>query len=280
MHIAELPDRGVIEVSGPDARPFLQNLITNDLDATESGAAVFAGLLSPQGKILADFFVVEDQDRFLLETARQHIPALLKRLTLYRLRANVNIEDQSNQHRVLAVWNATANDNVESGIAYVDPRLPDLGYRIIAGKQDSEADTGPDAAYHAHRIGLGVPEGGTDYVYGDTYPHEALYDDLHGVSFSKGCFVGQEVVSRMEHRNATKKRIVKVAGDGPLPECGTNIVAGDIALGRLGSSHHASGLALIRVDRLKDVAKKQATPTAAGIATEFSKPDWAGYAME
>lgn len=279
FHTAGLDDRGVVAVKGADSEKFLQGLITNDLDTLKTKSALFTGLLSPQGKILFDFFVVPTDDGFSIDIAKEHVEALIKRLTLYRLRAAVAFEDKSEIANVVAVWGGTLAETAgtEARISFPDPRHSGLGLRLLFDPNDSTSATSPSLAYHEHRIGLGIPEGGRDYVFADTYPHEALYNDLHGISFSKGCFIGQEVVSRMEHRKATKKRIVMVESDRTLPKPGTDITAGDISLGRLGSSANTKGLALIRIDRLKDVAKQDSIPIADGVALEISKPNWATY---
>jgi len=290
IQTAELEDRGVVSVTGTDAGKLLQGLITNDLDTLKPGCALFAGLLSPQGKILFDFFVVPKSNGYLIDIAKQHVATFIKRLTLYRLRADVTLE-ASPESQVMAGWDDTRAENSEcdatvlakshstKSVTFTDPRHADLGVRMLMDKSDGVSATSQSENYHAHRIGLGIPEGDKDYAFSDTYPHEALYDALHGVSFTKGCFIGQEVVSRMEHRNATKKRIVKVHGSGLLPDAGTEITAGDIVLGRLGSHADTAGLALIRVDRMKDVAKRGAVPSAQDIELQFTKPAWATYEL-
>ena len=205
---AELDDRGLVTVTGPDAAKLLQGLITNDLGALEPGHALFAGLLAPQGKILFDFFIVATDDGFLIELAKGHVADFIKRLTLYRLRAEVTIEDSSDRYRVLAIWGPdteAVKDN--TSLTYQDPRHADLGQRRFVARSETVETTADAAHYHCHRIALGVPEGGKDYAFSDAYPHEALFDQLAGVSFTKGCFIGQEVVSRMEHRNATKNAL-------------------------------------------------------------------------
>ncbi len=279
LQTAELEDRGVVNVKGADAHKLLQGLITNDLDRIEPGAALFAGLLTPQGKILFDFFVVPVEGGYLIDVAKDHVPAFIKRLMLYRLRADVTVDDVSAEVKVLASWGGPQSEQKTLDVIATvrDPRHPDLGARRLLARDNVTSTTSPSADYHAHRIQLGVPDGGHDYVFSDTYPHEASYDDLNGVSFTKGCFIGQEVVSRMEHRNATKKRIVKVVGDGSLPEAGTEISAGTISLGRLGSRDGNTGLALIRVDRMKDVTKQNTSLRADGIKLKISKPDWADF---
>jgi folate-binding protein YgfZ len=134
--------------------------------------------------------------------------------------------------------------------------------------------------YHAFRIGLGVPEGGKDYAFGDAFPHEALFDQLHGVDFAKGCFVGQEVVSRMEHRGTARKRVVPVEGAGPLPAPGTSIEAAGAAIGTLGSVAGRSGLALIRLDRAEDALARGESLAAGGVAIAIRRPDFARFTMK
>src|SRR5262245_50865560 len=244
--IAVLPDRGVVRVAGWDAEKLLQGVIANDLDLLSLQPAIRAAVLTPQGKILFEFFVARaGKDAFLLETGRVEAPGLAKRLAMYKLRAKVTVEDVSDAYRVLALWGASPHSlgNMAGTVSFPDPRLPDLGLRILAEAKLAEdiaaASNGTDAAaheYHAHRIALGVPEAGKDYALGDTFPHEADLDQLNGVSFTKGCFVGQEVVSRMQHRAHIRKRVVPVeaAGSGDL-RAGAEITTGAAVIGKIGS---------------------------------------------
>ncbi|HUU65832.1 MAG TPA: folate-binding protein YgfZ [Methyloceanibacter sp.] len=261
---ARLPDRSVLRVTGPDAHKMLQGVITNNIDRTQDGAAIHAGLLSPQGKILFDFFVVAAGDGFLIEVARDQAAELVKRLGFYRLRAKVEIAEAP-EFTVAAAWNG--EPRLPAGaVAYADPRLAELGVRILLASDEGATDLGCEPAseddYHATRIGLGVPEGGRDYVFGDAFPHDALFDQLNGVDFKKGCFVGQEVVARMQHRGTARKRILPVEGDGPLTS-GAEIEAGGLPIGPIGSVDGASGLALVRLDRVADAVSK-GTPLMAG----------------
>ena len=278
---AQLTDRGAVSVAGPDAEKLLQGLVTND-PPSAIGTAAFAGLLSPQGKILFDFFIVRIADGFLLDVARDKAADLVKRLTLYRLRSNVQIADRSAGVAVAAAWGeqGTSSPGEASSVVarYADPRLPAMGQRVI---QSSNAE--PDrsaAAYHAHRIALGVPEGGRDYVFGDTFPHEALFDQLHGVSFEKGCYVGQEIVSRMQHRGTARKRIVQVTAETDLPQPGTDVLAGEVVIGTLGSVNDRAGLALVRLDRAAEFKAKGIALTAAGVSLTLHKPAFATFALE
>jgi tRNA-modifying protein YgfZ len=279
---ALLSDRAVVRVSGPAAHGFLQGLITNDIDKAKPGGAIHAGLLTPQGKILFDFFVVPAADGFLLEIAKAKGGELAQRLGFYKLRAQVEIaEDPS--FAVAAAWGAPPR-LPDGAIAYADPRLSALGLRILLQAEADARNLGCTIAaedeYHAHRIALGVPEGGRDYAFGDAFPHEAMFDRLAGVDFDKGCFIGQEVVSRMEHRGIARKRIVGVEGEGPLPPSGTEITAGGAPVGTLGSVSEHSGLALLRLDRAEE-AKAAGLPLRAGeVTVDLRIPGWARLAAK
>ena len=282
---AFMPDRGVIGVTGPDAAAFLQGIITSDMAQLDHQRAIHSGLLTPQGKILFDFFIIKADGGFLLEAARSLIPALPQRLELYKLRSKVEIADRSPEFTVAALWGGDAEglEASEAIIAFRDPRLPALGYRMLltlaSDGVPAEIDSKPASRndYDAHRIALGVPEGGKDYSFGDAFPHEALFDQLSGVSFSKGCFIGQEVVSRMQHRGTARKRIVPVVSQDKLPEPGAEILAGTAVIGSLGSTAGNRGLAMIRLDRAAD-AKEKGEPLLAGATPiEIQLPSWATF---
>lgn len=282
---AQLTDRGVVAATGPDAEKLLQGLVTNDVAGLAPGEAAFAGLLSPQGKILFDFFIVQMADGFLLDVARDKAAELAKKLTIYRLRSEVAIADRSDHLVVYAQWLDRADDNhgPETLAVFADPRLPALGRRRIVKAAEAAMHVGQarsEDAYHAHRIALGVPEGGRDYTFGDTFPHEALYDQLNGVSFVKGCYVGQEIVSRMQHRGTARKRIVKAHADAPLPAAGTPIMAGNVEIGTLGSASGHDGLSLVRLDRAAEF-KAKGVPLAVGdVALSLAKPAFATFEMD
>lgn len=275
---ALLSDRSVLRVGGADAHKFLQGVITNDLDKTRDSLAIHAGLLSPQGKILFDFFVVADGDGFLIEIASAEAAALLKRLGFYRLRAEVEISEEPSM-QVAAAWDGEPALPT-SAIAFTDPRLPALGVRILLPAGETVTHLGctevPAADYHASRIRLGVPEGGRDYSFGEAFPHDALFDQLNGVDFEKGCFVGQEVVSRMQHRGTARKRVVPVVGDGPL-QAGTVVEAGGIPIGLIGSVDGSFGLALLRLDRVEGALGRDAPLMAGDIKITVHRPDFAQF---
>lgn len=285
--LALLPNRGVVSVTGADAGKLLQGLITNDMDRLPDRGALHAGLLSPQGKILFDFFVVKSHDGLLLETNRQSAPDLAKRLSLYKLRADAAIADVSSKYTVAAAWGADVpQPSASSGaIVYADPRLPGLGSRIMVTlasdwlPNELGFDAATETEYSAHRIALGVPEADADFELGDTFVHEALYDQLDGVSFKKGCYVGQEVVSRMQHRGTARKRIVQVKADSALPATGSDITAGAAVIGRLGSVDGASGLALLRIDRAAEALSKNDPLCAGGVSISIEIPPWAMFKL-
>ncbi|WP_439542110.1 CAF17-like 4Fe-4S cluster assembly/insertion protein YgfZ [Hyphomicrobium sp.] len=285
--VSILPDRGVVSVAGADAEKLLGGLITNEMALLDTAPALHAGLLSPQGKILFDFFVVRAGDGYLLETASDKAGDLVKRLSMYKLRADAAIRDVSDEYVVAVAFGGDAEVPVvepEGAIAFVDPRLPGLGVRVLVpGAAESIANLGAPASaetYHAHRIGLGVPEGGKDFVFGDTFPHEALMDQLHGLSFTKGCFVGQEVVSRMQHRTNVRKRIVEVSAEEALPSGPLPVTIGEAEIGRLGSVDGARGLALVRIDRVAEAQRDGMPVTVAGLPLTVTVPAFATFAIK
>ncbi len=279
-NITELTTRGVIKVSGGDAKKFLQDIVTNDVTKSVDGKAVHAGLLTPQGKILFDFFLIDRGDHFLLECARDTAADLVKRLTFYKLRAAVQIEDMSGTLKVLAAWNGMPDAHSQA-IIYPDSRLEMLGHRIIApASLDVMAgcDVASEEDYHHLRIALGVPEADKDYPLGDTFPHEADYDQLHGVDFNKGCYVGQEVVSRIEHRGKARKRIVPARGRAPLTP-GARISARDAAIGMLGSVAGDMGLAMVRLDRAEKAIEDGHPLMAGNVEIDLIQPGWADFSV-
>ncbi|MCA1297839.1 CAF17-like 4Fe-4S cluster assembly/insertion protein YgfZ [Stappia indica] len=279
--IAHLADRGVVRVGGPEARGFLQNLLTCDLDRIEENGAGTGALLTPQGKILFGFLIFRQGEDYLLDLPRAAAGDLVKRLTFYRLRSKVEIADISAETAVLALWGGevTAPD---SALAHgADPRLATLGQRAVvpaSGDGSPFAETTADAAaYRRHRIALGVPEAPFDFAYGDVFPHDVDMDDLNGVAFDKGCFIGQEVVSRMQHRGTARRRIVKVTSDTALPASGSTIEAGGKPVGTLGSVDGTRGLALVRLDRVAAAQAAGTTVAADGVALRFALPEFARF---
>ena len=270
---AELADRGVLRVAGEEAADFLQGLLTNDVKSLAVGAARYAALLSPQGKILFDFLLLrvpaEQGTAFLIDCPAERLGELAKRLGFYRLRAKVTITDDSADLAVVAFWDAPPSE-APGGFLYLDPRDPRLGHRAILPRAAAAVAGGGRAdEYEAHRIRLGVPRGGVDFAYADVFPQDANLDLLNGVDFEKGCYVGQEVVSRMRHRGALRKRIVRLALTGAAPARGTPVLAGETPVGVLGSAANGLALALVRLDRVDDALAAGGAFTAGGVGIKI-----------
>jgi tRNA-modifying protein YgfZ len=287
MKAALLPDRGVVKVAGNDARKFLNGLVTADMGKVAPAAPCYAALLTPQGKIIADFIIgdsgPDDGNAFYLDCPGPLAAPLAERLGFYKLRAKIVVENLSEILHVMAIWDGAAP--APWGLHYPDPRLPDLGLRCITAPDPAHAAAAFGAAlvdaeaYEAHRIALGVPSGGLDFLYGDSFPHEADMDQFHGVDFRKGCFVGQEVVSRMEHRGTGRTRVVPVAFAGAAPAIGIAVTADGKPLGRMGSAATGRGLASLRLDRVEDALASGAALAAGETALRLVKPAWARFAF-
>jgi folate-binding protein YgfZ len=282
MKAAFLPDRGVVKVSGEAARDFLNGLVTTDVGLIEPGLGRFGALLTPQGKIVVDFLITEAPaghgGGFLIDCARPLAQGLADKLGFYKLRAKVTVENLSDSLGVLAAWDG--DPAVKPDLTFADPRAEKLGWRILipaelAAKVASLIGAGlvDSAAYNAHRIACGAPRGGIDFMYGDAFPHETNMDRLHGVDFDKGCYVGQEVVSRMQHRGTARTRTVRLILEASPPEAGVPVVAGEKPLGTMGSSADGLGLALVRIDRVADALDAGVPLTAGGIAIRLAEPD-------
>jgi folate-binding protein YgfZ len=263
--VLSLTDRGLIALAGPDARKFMQDLVTADVAPLETGEASYAGLLTPQGKILFDFFVIREAQGYLLDCLAEQREELMKRLKFYRLRAKLDIAADARA----VLW---SSEGLAPG-AIADPRTRDMGSRLYG----EGAPQNGVQFYHERRIGLGLAEGGHDFGPGEIFPHEANFDQIGAVSFKKGCFVGQEVVSRMEHRGTARSRIVPVAVTGELPPKGTPVTAGGKPIGSMCSGAGDRALALLRLDRLEE-ALGQGAPVMAGAAAIVPlKAPWARY---
>jgi len=282
LRIAELPDRGLVSVTGEDARRFLDNLITNDMDQLDGQDAIFAALLTPQGKILFEFFVVRAPAGYLLETARAETAALAKRLGMYKLRARVEIKDVSDD-LVVAVCIGGQPALPEGVIAFNDPRAAVLGRRLLIPAPlaaqvlaSAGAERMTMADWAACRVAAGVPEAGADYPLGDTFPHEANFDRLGGVSFTKGCFVGQEVVARMQNKTVVRKRIARISAGAPL-HVGAEVRAGEAVVGKVGTVAGGSGLAMVRLDRITEAEEKGLPVTADGVPVTIDAAALAAY---
>jgi folate-binding protein YgfZ len=282
MKAAFLPDRGVVKVAGEGARDFLNGLVTTDMKALRPATGRFGALLTPQGKIIVDFLITEAPSGhgggFLIDCPRALAQALADKLNIYKLRAKVGIENLSDSLGVLAAWDG--QPAMMPDLAFADPRSGALGFRILVPEELAPkvalligAEPVDSSAYDAHRIAAGVPRGGLDFIYGDAFPHETNMDRLHGVDFDKGCYVGQEVVSRMQHRGTARTRTVRVVLDGFAPEPGTAVLAGDKPVGTIGSTAGHDALALLRIDRVGDALAAGLALTSGGLALRVADPD-------
>jgi folate-binding protein YgfZ len=278
MPIVTLPDRALVTVSGPEAEHFLQNLVTTDLAGLAQGEVKPGALLTPQGKILFDFLISHAADGgFLIECRADVVDDFIRRLTLYRLRARVEIRKQD-QSLVSVSWGSDSSYAAtlpKSGgltdTRFAAPAIVKRLYGLNAPASAAAAD------WHRFRIASGVPESGEDYALGDAFPHDVLLDQTGGVGMRKGCYVGQEVVSRMQHRGTARRRFLIARSDRALPATGTEITAGGRSVGALGSVAGESGLALVRIDKIK-AAMDARQPIVAGDAElSLSIPSWARF---
>ncbi|RQH13718.1 folate-binding protein YgfZ [Bradyrhizobium sp. RP6] len=282
MKSAFLPDRGVVKVAGEDARNFLNGLVTTDVDRLKPGLGRFGALLTPQGKIIVDFLITEAPaghgGGFLIDCPKALADSLATKLKFYKLRAKVTVDNLSDDLGVLAAWDG--QPAAEPDLAFIDPRNDGLGYRILIPENLKQklsdligAELVDAAEYEAHRIALGVPRGGLDFMYSDAFPHETNMDRLAGVDFDKGCYVGQEVVSRMQHRGTARTRSVKVLLEDASPEPGATILAGDKPVGTIGSTAGGKGIALVRIDRVAEALDAGQPLTAGGLPLTLAEPD-------
>ena len=274
MDQAFLDDRAVIAISGPGARDFLQGLVTNDiLSGLAPGSGLYTALLSPQGKILFDFLVTEGEGALLLDVARASSEALLKKLKMYKLRAAVEIELRPQLGVYVGLKGHPANRPIgyaDRAVSFADPRLAALGIRSIGAHAEMPANLGGPHHYHEMRLALGVPEAG-DFGFEKIFALDAGLEELHGVSFTKGCYIGQELTSRMKHRATARKRILPVTADVPLPALGTAVTRGGTEIGELTASYGARGFALVRLDRLDET---QGETRAGETVVALERPAW------
>jgi folate-binding protein YgfZ len=278
-------DRTILRVTGEDAAKFLNGIVTSGLEGLAPGKAVFTALLTPQGKIVVDFFAIaaeaDEGGGFVIDAPAPLADELAKKLNFYKLRAKVEIAVRPELAAAVVLDKAPPED---LGLIYVDPRQAGLGWRVVlplegaaAALESAGAKVVDAEHWQGRRISLGIPEGGKDFIYGDTFPHEADMDLIGGVDFHKGCFIGQEVVSRVERRDIARKRVVPVAFDQGGPDEGADILIGDKPAGFMGSSAGRLGLAMLRLDRVDEGMKEGAALVSSGVALRLVKPDWADF---
>lgn len=288
-----LEGRSILAIEGEDVRAFLQGIISNDIEKVTDNTAIYAALLTPQGKYLFDFMIAKQGERLLLEVEAERLQALSQRLTMYKLRAKVDITDVSADFGVVALLGDVRRETFdlpneeggavqfEGGVVFVDPRLSALGARAFlprpilpAALTDKGFVQGDLDTYQARRLQLGVPEGSQDLAVDKATLLESGFEELNGVDFQKGCFVGQELTARMKYRALVKKRLMPIAFDGMPPAAGTVIKAGTREIGEVRSAENGFGLALLRLDRLADAEEKGQALDADGVTVKPERPTW------
>lgn len=269
--LCRLESRSLVDVTGPEASDFLDRMITQNTEAADGRTAAFGALLTAQGKIISDFLVVrQDNGGFLLDAPAAGAADLQKRLTMFKLRADVTIGASP-----LVVYAGTGAPP-DAGLVALDPRHPDLGWRLYVAK-GSVATNADEAVWQAHRVALGIPEAGADLPLLDAFPHDLAMDSLHGIDFDKGCYVGQEVVSRMRYRGTARRRPVVLSAEADLPPAGAEILIGGRVAGHLGSASGTRGIAILRLDRVQDAQTANETITVDGLPVSVALPAWADY---
>jgi folate-binding protein YgfZ len=283
MKASLLPDRNIVRFAGDNARAFLNSLFTANIETLTADESCYAALLTAQGKIIVDVFVTEAPaergEGFYLDAPKSQFQIFLAKMNGYNLRKKYAVEDLSGRLAIMAAWDGTAT--MTKYPCHTDPRLAALGQRIMLPPDQAAAVAAEIGAelvlpeqFEAHRIALGVPRGDLDFAYGDAFPHEADMDQLHGIDFKKGCFVGQEVVQRMERRSTARTRVVPVMFDGAAPSVGAAVMAAERSVGRIGSTMDGRGLALLRLDRAEDALAAGHPLKAGDVTLRLVKPDW------
>jgi folate-binding protein YgfZ len=248
--LTELPHRTVIQLSGPDKVPFLQGLVTNDVTKIDKDNPIYTALLTPQGKFLFDLFVFQFDDSWWIDCERVRANELIKRLTLYKLRSQIELFDLSATYRVFASWEENIS-YIKGGVSINDPRLPQLGQRIYASTI-LESKLSPLDEYDVHRLSLGVPDGSRDIPIDKGIILECGFDEMHAIDWNKGCYMGQELTARTRYRGLVRKRLLPVLIEGNVPEPYTPIFLNEKEVGEMRTSAKKHGLALLRLENIKD----------------------------
>ena len=288
-----LTNRGIISVTGSDSRDFLQGIISNDITLVSPNKTIYAALLTPQGKYLFDFFISQSGEKLLIECEKDRVPDLMKRLSIYKLRANADLVDETETYSIFAIWGddaaqATGLHNerglaheISGGTQFIDPRLNTAGVRSVLPIEVAEAQLQSLAAepasasdYDLHRLKLGLPDASRDLVVDKAILIESGFDELNGVDWNKGCYMGQELTARTKYRGLVKKRLISVFIEGAAPEPGTPIMVGDKNAGEMRSSNAGHGIALLRLDQLNNEAAEYICDQA---ILRPNKPTWADF---
>lgn len=288
--LVRLTNRGVLAISGEDRVAFLQGLVSNDVERVAPERAIYAAFLTPQGKFLLDFFIASDGDRLLLDCEAEALAGFAKKLRIYKLRSKVELEDVSESFQCLAAFGDGALEALGlplepgaateclGGLAFTDPRLAAMGARLLmpagADTDSLGLEEAPAAAYDTRRITLGVPDGARDMEVEKTVLLEAGFDELNGVDWKKGCYMGQELTARTKYRGLVKRRLMPITADGPLPAPGTSITLDGREAGEVRSGQNDMAMAMIRLNMLEEGTG----PLRAGdVVVTPHKPDWAVF---
>lgn len=271
-----LEDRGLLKISGDDARSFLQGLLTNDIHKVTATEAIYSCLLSPQGKYLYDFFVIEWQGSLWIDCASERCAELARKLTMYKLRSKVTIENVSADYQVASIP-AALETSFSDCVIFTDPRHSALGMRLISKKSElAAAGLSHDPhAYEHLRLSLAIPEGEKDLVQDKAFPLEYGFDKLSAIDYKKGCYVGQEVTARTTYRGVVRKQIYQLSGPAPLAAHGTDIMAGASKIGSMRSSYGNTGIALIRIEDYERAMETGDQITLDGVPITLTLPEWA-----
>jgi folate-binding protein YgfZ len=291
-----LLERGVLALEGEETRSFLQGLISNDIEKVAEDRAIYAALLTPQGKCLFDFFIAAVGGQLLIEIEAERLPALAQRLTMYKLRAKVDIADVSEDYSVAALFGDAVSDRIGlgdepgraraegDGVVFNDPRLSELGARAILLKASAVStletlglEAGSPTDYQKRRFTLGVPEGAAELGIDKSPLLEVGFEELNGVDFDKGCFVGQELTARMKYRGLVRKRLMPLTFEGKAPSPGAVVKAGSRDIGEVRAVTDDGGFAVLRVDKLQEAIDQGEMLRIGDVGTTAIKPGWANF---
>ena len=284
-----LDNRGILKVSGEDKCEFLQGLVSNDVTNISDSSAIYAAMLTSQGKFLFDFFMYQWKSSILIETEGNRLAQLKKRLNMYKLRAKIDLEDVTASWSVTAIWGSDVLTSIglsknpgsatawQGGLIAVDPRIPSAGARALLPKNHDIQLPGNSVShseYDLHRLGLGLPDGGRDMILEKSILLENGFDELNGINWNKGCYIGQELTARTKYRGLIKKRLVPVKVDGVMPPVGTPILLDGKSVGELRSGRDNRALAILRIEHLQKTGSKF---TAENATVSPKKPNWAEF---
>lgn len=294
-----LEQRGLIGLSGEDAVSFLQGLVSNDVNKVSDAQAIYSALLTPQGKFLYDFFIFRMAGGLVIDCEAARLDELKRKLSLYKLRAKAELKDLSEEYTVAAlIGDDVAGDlGIEqtegtaipyhNGVAYMDPRLSEVGARLVLPKDQAAAtlndcgfSSGSLEDYEGLRLELGLPDGSRDMEIDRAILLENGFKELHGVDWEKGCYMGQELTARTHYRGLIKKRLMPVRIDGPLPAPGTPLEMGDKIVGEMRSGLGNKGLAMVRLEAFESVSETGEGLKSGEAVIHPVKPEWADFKTE